>query len=465
MFNFIKPLFHRKYTPGPGVYLDLCPDAIIKELNIKKRAITKGAINQPDSNDKSRDDLEQEVISKIHSFAHEAQQRTLEHYSTYMERVKSLNNSGVATDMMAIARRSEANMRSEILCINGELTQARREAIERANTLKDFRERNKLTRPADPAKNKFLLFSLLLVLFMIETFPSAMLLAGGSDFGILGGYTLAVTFSFLNLAMGFIMGRYACAFIIHKSQLIKIFGVVTFCALMTSIISLNLLLSHFRSIVESGVTLDKAAILSITKFITSPFGLQDLSSITMASLGILFSFFSMLEGWIWDEPYLGYGSVTKNSHDAESNYNALLNEKVANLKNVEIIYIEELESARSSLRDRRFALPRVAQELDLLMKKYHAHIRHLQDVGNSLLKKYYAYNKSARTTPAPKHFDQEWVLEGFVIEPINSIDECLSDTALEKVDKALTDSIERLQSAYEKSLRWIESLTKSEKLS
>lgn len=464
MLNRIKSFFRTNYKPGSGEYLELCADTIIKDLNIEKKASAKGTINQPDTNDKVRDDIEHEIISKIQSVAYDAQRRTLDQHSTYKERVKSLNNSGVATEMLAIARRSEANLESEILCVNGELTQARREVIERENTLKNFRVSNGITRPANPEKNKFLLFALLLALFMIETFPSAMLLSGGSELGILGGYTLAISFSFLNLTMGFITGKFAWPCIIHKNKLIKILGVVISCSLVISIVSLNLLLSHFRSIVEIIASTDEASKLAISSFISSPFGLNDISSITMASLGILFSFVSMLEGWLWDEPYLGYGNVTRNLHSAEADYNYLLEDKVAALKNVEISYIEELEHARSSLHDRRYALPRIAQESELLMQKYNAYLLHLQGVGNRILKKYHACNKATRTTPPPSHFDKEWALEGFAIDNLNNIGEFISGAELEKIDKALTDSIEKLQTAYEKAIRGIKALGKSDKL-
>lgn len=455
MLKKLSDLLRSKYKPGAGEYLELDVEDLTKLLDIDIAASQRGAKNQPPANSKERDEVEHTIISTIHSIAADAQSRTLDQASTYHERIRTISSTGTATDMHATARRSESKMSSEIVRVHGELTQARREVSQRAQALKDFKEKHKLTRPPLPERNKLFLVAILLLLFLIETLPNASLLSSGSAQGVLGAYGIAITFSFLNLSSGFIAGRFGLTLLAHINKFYKFFGALITVFLSCVAIAINFAVAHFRDVVSSGLNIDNASIEVMKNITANPFHLGDILAFAMIGLGFLFAFIAMMEGWLWDDPYPDYGAVTRCLHDAERNLNGLIEEKMEDLKELEEECFSEIEQIRNSVRDKRGSVPTIVHGNEVLLKKYNNYLVHLQDVGNQLLKKYYYLNRINRTDEAPHHFDKNWKLEGFEINLFQDIAQYSKVDEFEKVDKALTDSMERLQLAYEDAINWI----------
>lgn len=455
MLKKLKDLLRSKYKPGAGEYLELDADELTTILDLEVIGGDNGTKNLPPSESTSRDDVEQKIISSIHSIATDAQNRTLDQVATYQERIRAISSTGTASDMHATARRSEAKMGSEIVIVHDELIQARREVNQRTQALNDFKEKHNLTRPALPERNKLFLIAILLVLFLVETLPSATLLSSGSAQGILGAYSVAITFSFLNLSSGFIAGRYGVGLIAHTSKYYKFFGMLITIVLSCVSISINFAVAHLRNAVSGGTSIENASVQVINSIKSNPFVFGDILAYAMIGLGILFAFIAMMEGWLWDDPYPNYGAVTRSLHNAERNLDALVKDKMEDLKELEEQCFEEIEASRDSIRDKRESVPRIVHGNEVLLKKYHNYLTHLQDVGNQLLKKYYYANRLTRTDAAPKRFDKEWKLDGFEINPSERISHLSSVDEFEKVDKALTESMERLQLAYEDAINWI----------
>jgi hypothetical protein len=98
------------------------------------------------------------------------------------------------------------------------------------------------------------------------------------------------------------------------------------------------------------------------------------------------------------------------------------------------------------------------QERQRLIARFKTHVGHLQDVGRQALAVYRDANRKARTTPAPKRFDDIWELNGFGGIEIAELPH-IPEAEYAKANKALEDSINRLQTAYEEAIRWIRHLS------
>jgi hypothetical protein len=123
-------------------------------------------------------------------------------------------------------------------------------------------------------------------------------------------------------------------------------------------------------------------------------------------MGILFAFFAMIDGWLWQDPYPGYATVSAHRRQAETEYHAAVEEKIGYLKEVQERAIGEIRSERISLRDKRQAIPIILEERRRLAARFESHIAHLQDVGRQLLSTYRTANTAARTGERPAHFDR-----------------------------------------------------------
>jgi hypothetical protein len=448
------------YKPGPGQFLQIDPKFIIEQMDLRQRGIERGAAEQPPTESNSFDAVEQEIESAIRTMASDDQGRTYDQVATYEQRLRAADIGGASADMRVLARQAETDMESALLAIKGDLKVARREVIERERALAKFKADNDLDRPARPAHGilKIVFVAILLVLFAIETLPNAVILGEGEELGIVGGYTVAIIFSAVNLCMGFGSSRFGWANAIHKNFLRKVGGSILALSLLCGVLLINLALAHYRAAIESGMTASQAASAVVPMMVNSPFVISDIKSVIMVVLGVIFALVAMLEGWFWSEPYPHYGAISKYLRDAQDHFHGLVEAKLDHLKDVQEEFVGKIQLERSRLRDRRQERPIILQERQRLIARYRVQIGHLQDVGRQLLTVYRDANRSGRKTPAPARFDEPWSLSGF--ENIEVIElPAIPETEFNKAYKALEESIDRLQSANEEGIRWIRNLS------
>jgi hypothetical protein len=360
--------------------------------------------------------------------------------------------------MRVIARQAESDMESMLLAVKGDLRVARKEVIDRERTLAQFQKDHGLKRPAHPPRGHFLFSAVIVLLFAAETLPNAIILGEGEELGIAGGYTVAILFSLINLTLGFAAGRWGWTNAIHKNLARALLGVILAGACLGGVAVLNLALAHYRAAVESGMASSAAAAAVIPLMKSDPLALGDVKSAIMVMMGVISALIVMLEGWFWDEPYPGYGEVADHLRLAQGRYHDMVEEKLDHLKSVQEEFVQKIQVERSRLRDRRMEIPYVMQERQRLVARFKDHLTQLQDVGRQALVVYRDANRKARTTPAPKRFDEVWQLNGFA--PIDLADlPPIPEAEYAKANKALEDSINKLQTAYEESIRWIRHLS------
>jgi hypothetical protein len=403
-----------QYKPGPGQFLQIDPKIIIEKMDLRQRAADRARANQPAQDSASLDEVEQEIESTIRSIAAEDQQRTYDQISTYEQRLRGADVAGAAVDMRVIARQAESDMESMLLAVKGDLRVARKDVIDRERTLEAFRRDHGLKRPAHPPRGHFLFSAIIVLLFAAETLPNAIILGEGEQLGIAGGYTIAILFSLINLSLGFAAGRWGWTNAIHRNFLRKLFGLVLAVACLGGVLLINLALAHYRAAVEGGMASSAAAAAVIPLMQAHPLALGDIKSVIMVAMGVISALIVMMEGWFWDEPYPGYAEVSDHLRQAQARYHDMVD-----------------------------------------------HLTHLQDVGRQALVVYRDTNRKARQVPAPKRFDEVWHLNGF--GPIELAElPPIPETEYAKANKALEDSINKLQTAYEEAIRWIRHLSETD---
>jgi hypothetical protein len=446
------------YKPGPGQFLQIDPKIVIDKMDLHQRAADRARVNQPAEDSAALDEVEQEIEGTIRSIAAEDQARTYDQLATYEQRLRGADVAGAAVDMRVLARQAESDMESMLLAIKGDLRVARKEVLDRERTLASFRKDHGLKRPAHPVRGHFLFSAVIVLLFAAETLPNAIILGEGEELGIAGGYTVAILFSLINLTLGFAAGRWGWTNAIHKNLLRAACGIALAAACLGGVVLINLALAHYRAAVESGMASSAAAAAVIPLMKTDPLALGDIKSAIMVAMGVMSALIVMLEGWFWDEPYPGYGEVADHLRLAQSRYHDMVEEKLDHLKSVQEEFVQKIQVERSRLRDRRLEIPYVMQERQRLVARFKDHLTQLQDVGRQALVVYRDANRKARSNPAPKRFDETWHLNGF-----GSIDLAdlppIPEAEYAKANKALEDSINKLQTAYEESIRWIRHLS------
>jgi hypothetical protein len=427
-------------------------------MDLRQRAADRARAGQPAADSASLDEVEQEIESTIRSIAAEDQARTYDQIATYEQRLRGADVAGSAVDMRVIARQAESDMESMLLAVKGDLRVARKEVIERERTLETFRQEHGLKRPAHPPRGHFLFSAVIVLLFAAETLPNAIILGEGEELGIAGGYTVAILFSLINLSLGFAAGRWGWTQAIHRNFLRKLGGLALAVACLGGVLLINLALAHYRAAVESGMGSSAAAAAVIPLMKSDPLALGDIKSAIMVAMGVISALIVMMEGWFWEEPYPGYAEVSAHLRQAQARYHDMVEEKLDYLKGVQEEFVQRIQVERARLRDRRTEIPYVMQERQRLVTRFKDHLTHLQDVGRQALVVYRDTNRKARTIAPPKRFDEVWHLNGFAPIEVAEMPP-IPETEYARANKALEDSINKLQTAYEEAIRWIRHLS------
>lgn len=450
-----------EYKPAPGEYLPIDMSKLADKLEVRELGRERGRLGLPNVGSSSFDEIETQITEGIRAYAIAEESRTHEQLIHYGQRLQSADPRGVAADMRATATQAVTQFEAEALAAKSELETARTELEERKAALRTFQSQNNLTRPVAPPKNHILLGALLLVLFLFETAPNAVLFGAGDEAGVLGGYAYAILFSILNIAMGFVAGRYGWTNTLHKNPLRRAVGAIIGAFLVCLIGALNLMVAHFRELIEAGFDTSHAAQRALALLALHPFELNDVVSICLAAMGVLFAFIAMGDGFAWEDPYPGYTAMAKHRAEAERAWSKLVEERLTLLDNVQKRHADELKAARGRLHDRQASIPDILAQRERLLRNFHLHIQHLAGVGRYVLAAYRDANRAARESgsPVPPHFDDPWELKGISLTDTLPVVPSANDTEWKVADDALESSMEKLQRGFQEAIAWIRSLS------
>jgi hypothetical protein len=460
ILNFLRT----EYKPAPGEFLQIDMPNLVDKMNLRERGKERGAQGIPATNSASFDEIEYEITEAIRTLALSEEKRTFDQISHYEQQLQAADPSGAAAEMRATAIQSVAQFEAEALAARSELERARLAVAECALAVQEFRARNRIERPVQPRKNHIWAFALLSVLFLIETAPNAILLGNGDDQGVLGGYAIAIIFSALNLAFGFIAGLLGWTNVLHRQIWRKIFGAVLALALLAMTLYLNVLVAHVRELVTAGQNTNEALRSAWMLPIAHLLDFHDALSVGLACLGMIFSLIALREGFAWQDPYPGYSAVAQHLAEVQETWERSVEQRLTMLDSVQKRHSDELRAARGSLRDRRAAIPELLASRGRLVRNFGLHIQHLEGVGRYTLAAYRDANRAARASdnPAPARFDEAWSLRGISLPEAPTPVEQGSDADWQAANEALESSMEKLQRAFQDAIAWIKGLALGE---
>lgn len=145
----------------------------------------------------------------------------------------------------------------------------------------------------------------LLSLYIMESFFNAGLFI--SEVGLIGGLTISLSTSLVNVVVGFLVGRFVFSCIyLHPNILTKIVSLVLFLSFAFTVVYMNLMIAVYRSLKAIENTYQTVN----TSDAAWPFphmGQLDFDSTLVLLVGFVFAIAALLDGYFSDDPYPGYG--------------------------------------------------------------------------------------------------------------------------------------------------------------
>lgn len=435
-------------------------EKVSRDFDLEKKATERGSQGLPSKGQKGFDEVEQSIIDRIEEEKKTAHQVVEDQFQTFADRMTNLDFEG----QFGLIRQANANSVSDFMVeatTGANILHPLREQIKEAyEERKEFRTRHSLGRAARTYSGAQTAFKLSLLFFIVvlETWLNGSFLAKGSEQGIVGGISLAIVFSVLNVGIALLASVFLVRLIFHKAWFAKIVGVLTVGLYLALTIALNLALAHYREV--SGLVFENIGTQVMTRLNEAPFQLADIDSWTLFGFGLLCSLISFIDGFYLTDPYPGYAGVEKRLQKARNNYNSQKEELLAELTEIRNEHNSKVEGIIRDLSNRRKEHGTIIAHRQRMASLFAEHQNQLERAANSLLTIYRTANAKARADGSPKYF-----LTGYktarVDVAVNSAGEWNDQDLTESIRKAqneLTDQIHKVDTEFQNAVRRYASL-------
>ena len=298
-------------------------------------------------------------------------------------------------------------------------------------------------------------FGVLSILFIVEAALNGGFLGEAHQFGLLGGYTEAISVAFLNVFTAFLIGWFLLPCLLHRSWIAKLVAAVILIPYFIFISVLNLGFAHYRDILVNTLSAD-AAQLVLQNLITDPLGITDVKSWMLFILAMVFWVIALFDGFRMDDPYPGYGPLGRRHEDAVNEYSSIKAELYDELASYRDENADAMERAKRELGNSRSESLAINTSRRKLHGGYVRHLKHLEQAGNELLTIYRHANSAARRSAdkgnPPRRFEEPWSLSASMPEEVPEINLKDLDSQVQQTVSRLDELIRDVHRSYDDAL-------------
>ena len=462
MLSLIKKLFSTKPGQVPRALefqaLDL--DNVIAQLNIKGLASTAGRKGYPPSESTEPDANERAITNHINEEATYQTNTANERLSAYDNKINRINLSKNYEQCNNFAENARLVMKNKISEDLESLRQLKRKWLELDDELQRFAKENRLSRSAIYPDSRVFQISILVMLVVLESGMNGYFFSIGSQLGYIGGITQALIISLINIfpAAAFI-GRLILPNLLHVSKLRRYMSAVVLPLYLGFVLLFNLLIAQYRDQVL--INPDAAASQAVQNLSSSPLSLHNIDSWLLFCLGIAFALIAAIDGFKLDDPYPGYGKITRRTQEADDEFHEAKGELLHELRRLKESALDKVEDLIERSDRDVSELRSLVSLKKTLLNNFSNYMKHTESTGMSLIREYRDTNIQSRDTPAPAYFTEEWKLpHEYRLQDTNLYeDKILKEDEMRNKLPGLTEKIKNmLEDNYNRGLEAVESL-------
>jgi hypothetical protein len=400
---------NEKPTTVPGFLRPIDTAAIARQLNLETTASQRGKSNIPPSDSTGLDAVEQRIIQRIESEWTWQGGELINNLRAYRQRLASFGVESEFTRLVVGAQDTLAKLREADHRAEAELGPLREDYLEARRELVDFKSKNRLTRSARVRGQRWTTFGLLFVLVAFESVANGIFFAKGSEFGLVGGVGTAIVVSLINITTCFMIGLWPVRWINHRNFLMKLLGVLLTIAGIAGLVLLHSFAAHYRDSVAS-VGEDHALSAAVSSLSSRPWLLDNLNSYYLFAMGCLFGLLTIYKGATFDDPYPGYGPMSRRFETCREDYSDQHSDLFDGLAEIKDETIEKLDQGISSLPLYPQQAANIRVQRAALVQTFRGYEPAVETAANQLLSQYRDINRTHRSSPVPTHFDSAWHL-------------------------------------------------------
>jgi len=449
--------------PGPGQFPFYKQDNLAKKAKIAEKGEAAGKHNQPAADSQAFDATEQGIVVTIKTKGQQEARRAADDMTGYEARLHAADPTHVRATMQAKATKALGDIKSELLNAKNALALQRRNVVQHSDSLRRFKERNRLEDPAITPPPGYQIAVVMLGLFLLETILNSFFLAEGTMGGAIAAYAIAAGISVVTMAASFAIGHFSFPFMRHRNIGVKAVGFLMFIALMAVVLVFCIGIAHFRTAVESGMDLREGAMAAFNVVTTKPWAFSDILSAVLVMLSFVFCVCAMIDGYKMDDPYPQYGKRSRRRDAAEQQYNRKVALWASRIEILAGNLSDELGADLSDFQMKHGAIPTVQARRRNLLDNFNIYYDHIQEIGRYLLSVYRTANLKTRTAQAPARFNSD----DWSIGPVPEIgwrEIVIQQNSAEfrEVSDEMVSAVKTIGDARRQMLDWIELLGRSE---
>lgn len=393
--------------PTPLQFLRLDTEGMAMRMKLREKATEAGKSNQPPSTSTVLDATEQEIVNEVEGEAKSSFDRYLDLQKTYSSRAADANIQSMVLNIGAATDAAVTDFERKTQVGTSELYPLKREAIETEAELYRFREENGIKRPARYYGSRMLKYGILALFIGIESVANSFFLAEGSDMGFLGGFVQAIGIAGVNVVVAYLTGRYVAPWVTYKNWFVKILALMGLGLYVAAASVINLAVAHFRAASGQFETA-KAAQMAMQAVFDTPLALPDFQAWLLLLVGVLFSVATVIDAFVMDDPYPGYGQRMRQNLDAFADYTDTKEDLTQELEDIKKNAEEVIDGIARSIESRQGIFSDLVVRSQALQASIEEHFANLEGAANHLLSIYRDENRRHRTDEAPVRFSDQW---------------------------------------------------------
>lgn len=406
--RWFKNLFLREksYSVVDEIFAPVDPDKVAENVGVDILARQSGEQDLPPTAAESLDATE---VSIAHIFEHDAQEtakKANDKLHLYRRQLERLDVRNEAQSVSSKKKRFEVESSALLEECRDQLRPFINKRTELHAECVTFKANNKIDRAPDYPESRFLHIAILLIVFAFESVINSVFFARGSDFGLIGGWIVAMQYAAVNIAVAFSISLLLVRQIHHVRWLNKIIGWLGVIALFVQVVAFNLFVGHFREIYASEPELAQS--LALETFTNNPFGLTTAESILLFAVGIIFAVIAAIDGYRFDDYYPGYGRMARRLENASDEYFEEKQQIKVYLSDLRDEAVNSLDEVRDIVLQKQDELLDLSSLADIIRSRCQMHLALLERSCNVVLFRYRQTNGAVRATPQPSYFSSDY---------------------------------------------------------
>jgi len=442
-----------RVVPSVQPFAELNLDKIKSDLDLVNAGRQRGEKNLPSSSSEGLDDVEHRIVSTVETELKRHQQSFDEQLNTYHQCLTSLDLENEAANISGAAQRASSEFVVKVDEGKSVLFTLWRNVCLVENQWNDFRKKHGLQYPADYPISRLWNFAIIILILTIESVLNGSFLARGLETGYIGGIIQAFVIAAINVFFGVFLGDSIVRHLFHRNLILRALAIVELPVSCGCAVFFNLIVGHYRDAL-GGADPMHASETALKTFTAHPFVLAAFQSWILFAMGLFFWMVAAADGFKMDDPYPGYGKINRKHEEIIHDYT---NEKaniIDDLSRTRDQALDYIRTARQSLAEGSATLSNALDCRSRLLHHFEEHQVYLNRAVNDLLSVYRNANISARTAPAPAHFNNTYVLpKPLAAAPLpNVINKMMLDARVGESDEALKNAVSLVNTQFEKAV-------------